>query len=225
MYFQADPKISREENIANAKQKTALAIALLAEHEGWQRRAFALTPKPHNFHFNRSGRPPKRRDQNEALLCRLENIATWEIQAEKFYKSEDERLAKQEQKKAEVDTETKRAKAAHKEEQRLNGAAILFLQAKGKQLNVDFNIEDAVCKANWIAFVDECNRRSSALLAHVLDEPAFVEFSGEQRRGCDDDCPGWNGTSKRCKCGNARVYWRSSSDHSFERPSIYAEAE
>lgn len=31
----------------------------------------------------------------------------------------------------------------------------------------------------------------------------MIEFEG---MNCDD-CPGWNGISNRCDCGNRRVYW------------------
>jgi hypothetical protein len=34
----------------------------------------------------------------------------------------------------------------------------------------------------------------------------FVDFDG---KNCDD-CVGWDGESRRCDCGNRRVYWETS---------------
>ena len=33
----------------------------------------------------------------------------------------------------------------------------------------------------------------------------LIDFDG---KNCDD-CPGWNGESHRCVCGNRRVYWET----------------
>ena len=33
----------------------------------------------------------------------------------------------------------------------------------------------------------------------------FISFCGQD--GCSDECEGWDGESRRCQCGNRRVYW------------------
>jgi hypothetical protein len=42
---------------------------------------------------------------------------------------------------------------------------------------------------------------------------------------CDDDCPGWDGRSKRCGCGNRRVHWEVADDFSFEKGEMYVYAD
>jgi hypothetical protein len=32
----------------------------------------------------------------------------------------------------------------------------------------------------------------------------YYDFSGQN---CDGPCPGWDGSSRRCACGNRRVSW------------------
>lgn len=39
----------------------------------------------------------------------------------------------------------------------------------------------------------------------------------------DDECAGWDGTSRRCTCGNRRVSW-STSQNADGKWSAYAEA-
>ena len=42
----------------------------------------------------------------------------------------------------------------------------------------------------------------------VVDAEDLIEFDGQN---CNDDdenwCPGWDGESHRCACGNRQVYW------------------
>ena len=49
----------------------------------------------------------------------------------------------------------------------------------------------------------------------VVDSDDYVEFAGQN---CDDDnnCPGWDGESSRCVCGNRRVYWSAYKDDKGE---------
>lgn len=46
---------------------------------------------------------------------------------------------------------------------------------------------------------------------------ALYDFDG---KNCED-CPGWDGKSKRCECGNRRVSWVLG----FDGKSIYGEAD
>lgn len=40
------------------------------------------------------------------------------------------------------------------------------------------------------------------------EQDGFVDFDGQN---CDEEsnCLGWNGESRRCDCGNRRVYWET----------------
>ncbi len=44
----------------------------------------------------------------------------------------------------------------------------------------------------------------------------LIEFDG---MNCDD-CPGWDGESRRCECGTRRVSWEPNDDYS----AVYAVA-
>ena len=43
-----------------------------------------------------------------------------------------------------------------------------------------------------------------------LNKDVFIDFDGNDF--CDDDCLGWDGESRRCDCGNRRVYWETEKD-------------
>lgn len=92
--------------------------------------------------------------------------------------------------------------------------AILWLQAKGKVLGVDFYAHDAVDQANYIAEQEEIARR----IQLIKESGALIEFNGQN---CDE-CEGWDGESRRCSCGNRRVSWES--DGTFLNPRVYGEA-
>jgi hypothetical protein len=57
------------------------------------------------------------------------------------------------------------------------------------------------------------------ILAHFPDADSFVEVLGAD--SCDDawdddnSCPGWDGYSRRCGCGNRRVYWAVDDDWAY----------
>jgi hypothetical protein len=45
------------------------------------------------------------------------------------------------------------------------------------------------------------------------DDDNFVEFDGHNCNEAEDNwCPGWDGESPRCSCGNRRVYWDTVDD-------------
>lgn len=44
-----------------------------------------------------------------------------------------------------------------------------------------------------------------AIAAGIAD--AYVEFDGFNCEDVGNDCAGWDGESRRCECGNRRVYW------------------
>lgn len=42
------------------------------------------------------------------------------------------------------------------------------------------------------------------------EDVGYVDFDGQN---CDSECIGWDGTSRRCDCGNRRVYWETQQQH------------
>lgn len=99
-----------------------------------------------------------------------------------------------------------------KERQEFNDEAIGWLLVRGYEFNKDFNSETAIKFADELAFEEECKRR--------IEENTFFSFAGDN---CED-CPGWDGKSHRCDCGNRRVYWATGYGHSWKKPFVYAEA-
>lgn len=78
--------------------------------------------------------------------------------------------------------------------------------------------------------VNSAERRSE-LIEEKIKEGGFFDFYGHNCNSggytrynggsdSDDDCPGWDGESRRCDCGNRRVSW----EYDEENDRIYAEA-
>jgi Ser-tRNA(Ala) deacylase AlaX len=73
--------------------------------------------------------------------------------------------------------------------------------------------EDTIQRANDLAAKLEIKRLEEA--------GGFFSFNGQN---CENECAGWDGVSRRCECGNRRVFWVIGDGHSFESPYVYAEA-
>lgn len=103
--------------------------------------------------------------------------------------------------------------------QELQGKAIEFLINRNKIINVDFTIDTAISEANDISYREEVYRRQKEL----LETHTFIDFNGNN---CEDrPCRGWDGSSRRCDCGNRRVSWSSHDNGDFFlNPYIYGEA-
>ena len=112
--------------------------------------------------------------------------------------------------KAEHDTTAQKAQLAYRDK------AILWLIGKGKPYGIAFTAENAVALAEHIAYEEEVSRAQGPGNASV-----WYDFEG---KNCDEPCRGWNGVSHRCACGNRRVSWTQGMGHTFESPSVYAEA-
>ena len=56
-----------------------------------------------------------------------------------------------------------------------------------------------------------CKTEDEAIYAAKVDAAhcRLIDFSGQN---CDD-CGGWDGESRRCDCGNRRVYWATTKLH------------
>lgn len=126
-----------------------------------------------------------------------------------WWKRETERIAS-EKRARQVAEEARQANLV------LNAEAIVWLLARGKIFDIDFNGTNAIEKANDLAFEEEVNRREA--------EGGYIEFGGQD--SCDGNgCLGWDMKDRRCSCGNRRVSWTTGIGHSFKEPYIYAEAD
>jgi len=117
-----------------------------------------------------------------------------------------------EEKKAE-----QKEKEREEERKRKVERAILWLQARGKRLGEDFHMESAIHVANDIAFDEEVKRCQEAGKAGT-----YYEFDGND--WCEE-CEGWDGVSRRCECGNRRVYWDMCDWSDFEDMQIHGVAD
>ena len=92
--------------------------------------------------------------------------------------------------------------------------AILFLQKRNLNLGTDFKLEEAIFRANDIAY--------NEAITKAKEGGQLINFSGDDN--CEN-CNGWDGESRRCSCGNRRVSWTQGYGFSFENPYVYAEAD
>lgn len=93
--------------------------------------------------------------------------------------------------------------------------AVEFLLARGKNLGTDFTFENATKTA-------DCLRFDELVAEKVKDHEENGTLFGF---GGDDNCEGcggWDGSSRRCECGNRRVSWEQEGD--FKNMYIYGEA-
>jgi hypothetical protein len=99
------------------------------------------------------------------------------------------------------------------ENQLLTQEAVSYLQVRNFTLGKDFNLWEAINKADNIA-------EEEYIKDYLENSDGFIEFCG---MNCED-CLGWDGRSHRCECGNRRAYWEQQSGHSFKNPYISAMA-
>lgn len=93
----------------------------------------------------------------------------------------------------------------------LQDDAIEFLVKRGVVIP---NRDAAVDLATDIA-IEECITESKS-------HGDMISFDGDEY--CEE-CAGWDGESRRCECGNRRVYWEAGWDVTFKNmyvfPSVY----
>lgn len=203
MYYKINESLSKEENIKLATEYSAKAKQLLNNIDEAVKEGFKFVPrygtKSQNIKFAMASE----------VIDRLQSAA-WCVNSIKSSYDQRERMAKEaEEKKAREEAQKKYE--AQKNE--LLNEAIAYLIEKGLSIGKDFLVENAIEKANDIAFELECNRKES--------EGGYVGFSGQN---CEDECAGWNPSDRRCECGNRRVSWTEGYSHSFKTPDVYAEA-
>lgn len=195
-----------EVKLQKAEERAAKAKAILQQFETLRKEALKLVPGV-SFFYTKTQRARSERWDN--VLERL-NKVIYEPSYLKANQAAQERRQKEDEEKKQKEQREKE-RAAQLETLRQD--AVLWLQEKGKKLGEDFTIVDAIDAADNLAMELEIER----LKAHA----AFHEFSGQN---CDGPCSGWNGTDRRCECGNRRVGWTTGFSHSFKEPYVYAEA-
>lgn len=100
----------------------------------------------------------------------------------------------------------------------LQGNAVKYLIENGKAINIDFMVDNAISMANSIAYDKAIANQQKEL----FDTESYIDFNGSD--SCEN-CAGWDGTSRRCQCGNRRVGWASGDNADFFlNPYIYGEA-
>ena len=90
--------------------------------------------------------------------------------------------------------------------------AIAWLAVRGKMPVAHYDLDRAIDAANELAAHEEIERRTADQAWHAVNGCT-----------CEGPCPGWDGRSQRCHCGNNRVSWSRGYGHSFEAPTVYAE--
>jgi hypothetical protein len=89
--------------------------------------------------------------------------------------------------------------------------AVNWLIEHGHTLGQDFILDNAIDFADRIAFELAVEEKQKS--------KEYFDFDGHE--DCSDSCQGWDGSSRRCECGNFRVDWEAGSSHTFDDPSIY----
>lgn len=201
--FKINEQLSREENIALAEASAKRAAELHKAITDAVTEGFKHVP---NYSGTKTQQAKARSAQE--VLNRLYSEMQVDSRLKSTYATRDR--MEQEAAKKKADEEAKQQREA-KSNQLLNDA-IEYLLNHGKQINIDFKVENAIDRANALAFELEVNRRDT-------DEP--IDFIGDDN--CED-CSGWVPGEPRCECGNRRVSWTEGWDHSFKSPSIYAVA-
>lgn len=90
-----------------------------------------------------------------------------------------------------------------------------YLRAYGRD-GTAAEATDPVKAANDLAYEIEVKR-----MQHEIRTGRYEATTGDKNCDGGKDCS-WDGESRRCQCGNRRMYWETWDDHSFLKPSIYA---
>lgn len=130
-----------------------------------------------------------------------------------FYPRDIDKAIEDAQKKIEAQEKEKIRLANEEALKQKQMRAVIWLQAKGMTLGQDFDLDNALSKANDMAFNEEIERRKKEL----KESGELLEFDGDDN--CTGNCSGWDGESRRCECTARRVYWETGGD--FEKPYAY----
>lgn len=203
--FRIDPKVTREVNIEVAEVSAKRAKELYDSITALVEEGFKHVP---DYTGTKTSQAKAR--TADQVLNRLRNEMSIAIRIKSNYEHQD----RMEREKAEREAADHVKRQREDESRRLLNDAVQYLLNNGKRLISDFRIENAIEAANQLAFDLEVTRREG-------ENAGPIEFSGDD--SCDD-CNGWVPGERRCECGNRRVSWGEGYGHSFQSPSIYAEA-
>lgn len=190
------------------------AKMLLEEHAAVIKRMVAEFP-PKLFGLN--GYQRKRESSIEKTIERVTHYVSLPDRLIRRHKDQENNALELEKRKAAEAEKKQKEIEAHN----LIQDAVLWIQDQypDKKIGVDFDIVNAVSYANNLAFYAEVER--------IRSEREWHEFAGFNCYDVSNDgesCAGWDGTSKRCQCGNRRVDWVEGYGHSFKEPYVCAEA-
>lgn len=199
-----DDKLSKEQNLENARKIQEKAKDLIKRHEDIIREAKQLSP---TFGYNK--REYTKNNEPQKIMSRINNLVHAEFDLKSTY---DMRELSQKEKDEKIEKEKKMQEAAKQKQEYLNNA-IKYCLENNLVFGKDFATENATQVAEDMAFNKEVEKR-------IKDNSGgYFEFNGQN---CDGPCRGWDGVSHRCDCGNRRVYWQS--DGGFKDIYIYGEA-
>ena len=204
----------QQEEYDKAVDMANRAKMLLEEHASIIKRMVAEFP-PMLYGLN--GYQRKRGSSIEKTIERVTHYVSLPDRLIRRYKDQENNALELKKRKAAEEEKKQKEIEAHN----LIQDAVLWIQAHypDKKIGVDFDIVNAVSYANNLAFYAEVER--------IRSEMEWHEFAGFNCYDVSDDgesCAGWDGTSKRCQCGNRRVDWVEGYGHSFKEPYVYAEA-
>ena len=161
--------------------------------------------------FNLTKKQLEKAKSFEAIMDRLSRIQMEEFYLKDRFAREDERIKKVEAEKRlkEIEIEIIENNLKYKQD------ALVWLQGNYPEyrLGNDYSLDCVEEFAEELAKSKEISR--------IMEGKAFIRFSGGDY--CED-CLGWDGSSRRCQCGNRRVSWVTGDSHRFDEPYVCAEA-
>lgn len=201
--FIIDNKLSKEENLGNARNIETKAKDLIKRYVALMDEAKQLSPA----YYYPSKRERTKNNEHHKVIERIRQLTQAEYDVKSTYeykerikKDNDEKIAKEE-----------KAKEVAKQEQEYLNDAIKYCLENNLVFGKDFTTENAIRLAVDMAFHKEVEQR--------IKDGGYFDFNGQN---CDGPCSGWDGVSHRCDCGNRRVSWESSGG--FKDLYVYAEA-
>lgn len=68
-------------------------------------------------------------------------------------------------------------------------------------------------KIDGLTKLEIAQKGANAIIKALEDKDFYIDFEGFNCDEVDDnECPGWDGHSHRCECGNRRVSWEIEED-------------
>lgn len=187
--FYVQSNETEEQAYARGKEHAAGASVLHSELDALTKKALVFLGLPNN-HTNRA----KLLDALKTEAFALQTIRQT-FDSRKF--------AEDAKKKKEV--EAARSVEIEKIQKGFQEKAVMYLLEKNKNLGVHFTLENAIEKANALAY----DLAKADHMEKVKAGDTTYSFSGSD--SCED-CTGWDGLCHRCNCGNRRVDWTSDGD-------------